>query len=186
MGFFDILTGNKESPEMKEMKSKYETVNNLSDQIENEVRALLNLNGMKYNADDVDDNKTLVDIPETSILGNNIKIMYQKLDRKTPGNIENESFFKSIRKDNILNDELSTLINQRNVVLADLYNLNQQNSTHTNHRLNHGGGGFTATSERVMINGKQNRIVYKKNGKGVGYVKMNGEFVKMNSKNIKK
>lgn len=42
-----------------------------------------------------------------------------------------------------------------------------------------GGGGFTATSERVMINGKQNRIVYKKNGKGIGYVKMNGEFVKM-------
>ena len=109
------------------------------------------------------------------------------VDVLNPG--EHEKYKRDFIESNLGNmkpidttDKVAELLNNSDLIKQWNDKLEQFKSIVPKNSLNHGGGGFTATSERVMINGKQNRIVYKKNGKGVGYVKMNGEFVKMKKK----
>jgi hypothetical protein len=179
MNFIKDLIGTKGAGEM-EKRALYETIDKLSGQIIQEVRAIFNLNKINYIKGE---NNVYKDIEKESFLENSMTVMEQQI--KADRAMSNGNLFRSIRGD-IEGDELSKLINERNNAIGILNELNIKYPTESRNPLNRGGGGFTATSERVMINGKQNRIVYKKNGKGVGYVKMNGEFVKMNSKNIKK
>jgi hypothetical protein len=176
MGWLNKLTG-KETPEEIEKRQLGEELTTIKSRIIEIVKQFFIDKQLKYD-------ETNSDVTDKYIIYSQKSTMNEKFNQLR--NIENEKFFVQSREENnIINNELSELINRWNILIPNATQFLKNNS---NNSLNHSatGGGFTATSERVIINGKQNRIVYKKNGKGVGYVKMNGEFVKMNNKNIKK
>jgi hypothetical protein len=82
---------------------------------------------------------------------------------------------KNVRHRDIISKNMEKMEQQTNLA-KKLEQMREQ----MRQQMREGGGDYLPTASRIKLNGgTQNRIVYKKNGKGEGYIKMRGEFIKL-------